>query len=75
MPVVPYHQSVFPLKWPRMCSILLQAKRPDKGEWHHTEIFFGGEGEGEGSWLKDQKRIIKDHYLEDPLPKGIFLQW
>lgn len=34
-------------------------------------FFFGGGG---GSWLKDQKRIIKDHYLEDPLAKGIFLQ-
>lgn len=70
MPPVPYHQRIFPLKWPRMFSILLHAKRPDRGERHHTEFFYCVGG----SWLKDQKRIIKDHYLEDPLPKGIFLQ-
>lgn len=48
-----YHQSVFPLKWSSMFSSLPHAKRPDKGEWHHTEVFGGWRG---GSWLKNKKK-------------------
>lgn len=50
IPLVSHLQYVFSLKWPSMFSVLLHAKKPDKGNCQHSELFvfffLGGGGAG-----------------------------